>query len=567
MDLLLSDLTPPALAGRRMQLRVMSADKGFYRWGSSLRDEYERPLLALTVLVSLVLLMTCANIGTLLMVRNTGRMRDLTMRVALGAHRLRLINELFLESAVLAAMGGILAVFVAEWAVSAILAMLPSAPASLQFRMDWRTLSFAAGLSFVSTLLFGLLPVWRATQFDLTSVLKAVPAGTGTRNSWQLGSVLLTVQVAISIILLVGAGLFLQTLRNLAITDPGFDSRTLLQVVLDTRGAGYGPTQVGNLYTLLERNLTAIPGVQSVSGIRNSLMKGPTTLGNYAYFDVGPNFFETMRIPLVRGRLFTAEDQARLLTLPNGVRPGVVVISESFANRLFFGSDAVGRLLPEQGNAAPEIIGVVKDVKLEGLRGGSKPQLYYPFLLNSLDRFDALEIRTMGDPSGVAQLVRDEVRRVNPRLFVEVSTMQEEMNQSISRERMIAAVSALFGTLSVVLVCVGLFGIASYAVACRTNELGIRIALGARSWDVIRTSLQRPMQAVVAGLLFGVIGSFVWARLMSGMISDLLFDITVTDSLNIARAGLLIIAVAITACAIPARRAVKVDPLVAIRYD
>jgi hypothetical protein len=319
--------------------------------------------------------------------------------------------------------------------------------------------------------------------------------------------------------------------------------------------------------------LTAIPGVRSASGSRNAIMRGPISgWVDVEQVTVGPQFFETMRIPLLRGRFFTSEDDTagfRSFPIPGGGvvnLPIVAVISESLAKQLFPEGDAVGHPLPDPLRQHPGIVGVVKDARFSGLREDPRPPIYVPQPKNP-DRFNAIEIRTIGDPSTVARAVQEEIRRINPRLLLGANTMREEMDRSIMRERMVATVSAFFGTLALVLACVGLFGLASYTVVQRTNELGIRIALGARRWDVIREALGDTLLLFGVGLIVGVMMAISATRLAAGAISDLLFGLTATDSLNIAVAVLIMIGVATLACLVPAHRAATVDPLKAIRYE
>ena len=404
----------------RSAIELLPAGKGL----SQLRAEYERPLLALTVLVTLVLLITCTNVGNLVVVRNSARRRELTMRVALGARRTRLMTQCLVESLVLAAMGGILALVVARWGVSIILSMLPlpAIPESLAFTADARVLGFAAGVSLLGALLFGLAPAWRATQVDLTAVLRSSQGNTPTKGARRLGRLLVAGQVGLSVLLLVGAGLFVQTLRNLVNRDIGFNPESLLQVSLDTRGSGYQRGQVGPLYRLLVERVAAIPGVRSVAGIRNPVMAGARSrcgvqLPGVALAsdetvecaDVGPSFFETMNIPLVSGRTFTTADfeQARRF----------MVINEAFARRFFPNEDPSGRL---------PIIGVVRNSRLGAVRGEIGPMMYL-MLPREPDRFSALQVRSVGDPEAVAQAVQAEIRRVNPRLLTGVRTMRQEI--------------------------------------------------------------------------------------------------------------------------------------------
>jgi hypothetical protein len=519
----------------RLQVRLSPAGRGL----SSMRGQYARPLLALMVLLSLVLLIMCINIGTLLMVRNSARSSELAVRVCLGASRSRLITQLLVENAILAGTGSALAVLVARGCVSG----------------------------------FALPPARRATRLDVAAALKAGSGSTLGYDARWLARVLLIGQVSLSILLLAGAGLFLRTLRNLDRVDPGFDSGNLLQVLVDTESSGYQQAQVGEVYGLLIRRLTAIPGVRSASGSRNEIMRGPLSgWEDVEQVEVGPQFFETMRIPLLQGRFFTVEDDTtgfRSFPIPGGGvvnLPMVAVISESLAKQLFPGGDAVGHPLPDPLRQHPVIVGVVKDARFSGLREDPRPPIYLPQPRNP-GRFNAIEIRTAGNPLTVARAVQEEVRRVNPRLLLGVSTMREEMDRSIMRERMVAAISAFFSTLALVLACVGLFGLASYTVAQRTNELGIRIALGASRWNVVLEALGDTLLLFGVGLAVGVIMAIAGTRLAAGAMSELLFGLTATDSLNIAIAVLVMIGIATLACLVPAHRAATVDPLTAIRYE
>src|SRR6266542_321787 len=505
------------------RIELLEAGKGL----SQLRTPYERPLLALTVLVTLVLLITCTNVGNLLMVRNSARRRELAVRAALGASRSRLVLQYLVESAVLAAMGGLLALVFARWGVSIMLSMLPLAaiPDGLVFRADGRVLGFAAGLSLLCALLFGLAPAWRATQVDLTAGLRPSQGSTPTGSARRLRHSLVACQVGLSVLLLVGAGLFVQTLRNLVRLDIGFTAESLMQVTLDSQGSGYRQDQIRGLYRLLLERVSAIPGVGAVAGVRSPIMRGELSRTRFSNIgsirpigpdeswdslEVGPSFFETMNIPVVRGRTFSAADFERGRTL--------VIISEAFARHFF----------PNE---------------------------------------DALVVRATGDPDAVARAIQQEIRRVNPRLLVGISTMRQEIDRSIATERMVATTSAFFCLLGLLLVSIGIFGVASSTVAQRTNELGIRMALGAGRWSVIRASLRETMVVFGAGLAVGIIAAITAVRLTTRFISDLLFGLTATDAINIGGAVVVMVGVALAACILPARRATRIDPLAAIRHE
>jgi putative ABC transport system permease protein len=316
---------------------------------------------------------------------------------------------------------------------------------------------------------------------------------------------------------------------------------------------------------LLSR-LAAVPGVESITGIRNPMMVGALTVGTtnimgttmtYHSADVGPDFFETLRIPLVRGRTFTLADAAR-----TGLEPRVV--SETYARQFYPGEEVVGKLIDE---GKSQIIGIVKDVRLSAIRRDVAPMLYRFALTTEPDRVSALIIRTSGDPASVAPAIRQAVMNVNSRLLMSTVTIQDQMEKSIAQERLVAAASGLFSVLGLILAGIGLFGVAAFTVAQRTSELGIRIALGARNWDVIRESLRDTAIVFMVGLAAGTIAAAIAARVAATQIADLLFGISATEWTNVAAAALVMFAVAVGACALPALRAARVDPLVAIRYE
>jgi predicted permease len=551
---------------RRMLVDVSPAGKGLSR----LRAQYERPLLVLTGLVTLVLLITCTNVGNLLVVRSTGRRRDLTVRVALGARRSRLMLQYLVESVLLALVGGILAIFVARWGVSTLVSMLPleAVPEPLTFHTDARILGFAAAVSLVSALLFGLVPAWRATDVDAAGSLRLGAGNTPAISSRRLGRFLVGCQVALSVLLLVGAGLFVQTLRNLGRLDMGFDPDHLLQVTVDTRGSGYGAGQVGPIFKLLLDRVSAVSGVRSVTGIRNPVGGSPSRAQMslpgvqmdeqeaWDLAEVGPSFFETMSIPVIRGRTFSAADFAQ-------GRP-LAVVSESFAKRYYPADNPVGKQIG--GEPYTEIIGIVADARLAAVRAPNNPMMYRMTGSNP-DRFNALEVRAAGDPSTVAREIGEMIRGVNPRLLINVRPMRRQIEDSIAQERMVAAASAFFSILGLLLASIGIFGVASYSVAQKTKELGLRMALGADRWSVIRESLRETMLVFAGGLCAGILAAITAVRLIATVISDLLFGLNPTDAVTLAGAALVMVAVAAAACLLPAHRATRIDPLAAIRCE
>ena len=343
-------------------------------------------------------------------------------------------------------------------------------------------------------------------------------------------------------LLLVGAGLFVQTLRNLTRLDVGFNPDNLLQVSLDSNGSGYRQGQIGPLYRLLLERVSAIPGVRSVAGVRSPVMRGGLSRPRFSNMgsirpvgpdeswdslEVGPSFFETMNIPVVRGRTFTGADVERGRTL--------VIISEAFVKHYFPNED------PVAGTRGEVFIGIVRDAKLASVRRETGPMMYQ-LASSRANRLDALVVRTAGDPEALAHAIQQEIRRVHPRLLVGISTMRQEIDRSIATERMVAATSAFFSLLGLLLASIGIFGVAASTVAQRTNELGIRMALGAGRWSVIRESLRDTMLVFGAGLAAGIIAAVVAVRLTASVISDLLFGLTAADAANIVGAVLVMIA-------------------------
>jgi predicted permease len=548
-----------------MRTTLVPAGRGL----SQLRERYERPLLALSALVAVVLVITCTNVGNLLVLRHAGRRRELAVRVALGAGRARLVLMYVVESLVLALLGGALALVVASWGVSILLSTLPvpAPPDGLAFRADGRVLAFAACISMVGALLFGLVPAWRATRSDLSLVLRSSPGRGATRQSRRLGRSMVACQVALSVLLLVGAGLFAQTLGNLTRVDVGFVPDGLLQVSIDTRGAGYGTGQVGALQRRLLDRVAALPGVRSVTAIRNGVMQsagtrsrvalpgralGPDEAWNGA--EVGPAFFETMAIPVLRGRTFTEADFAQ------GRR--LVAVTEAWARRYFPGQNPVGAVIGDSPQY--EIVGVVADSRIFDLRTDVGPTMYF-MAPPDPDRFNALEVRMAAGADAVAQAVQAEIRAIDPRLLIGVRTMDQEIARSVARERLVATTSTAFSLLGVLLASIGIFGVAAATVAQRTPELGIRMALGAGRWTVVREALRETLQVVAAGLVAGLVLAGIAVRVTATLVGDLLFGVTATDTATAAGAALLMLLVAAAACLLPARRAVSIDPLSAIR--
>jgi predicted permease len=543
----------PDIPVSQTQTKVLPASRGL----SVLREQYRRPVVALTVVTVLVLLITCTNVGNLLAIRNTRRAQELGVRASLGASRARLLQQLLIESALLAGAGAVAAWLIARWGVSTLLATLPlsAIPEQLEFRTDARVLLFMGALSAFGALLFGFAPAWRAARTDVGATLKTLQH---TATPRRRGLWLVTTQIGLSIILLTGAGLFHQTLRNMTRVNLGFDARRLLQVELADRAVRYRAEEVRGVYTRLLEVVAAVPGVESVTTFGNALFPrwwtGVPQPDDYGAGIVGPRFFENMGIQLVRGRLFVPEDENR--------SEAVSIVSESFADKFFPGQDVLGQ---RAGYNNLEVVGVVRDVNLDNVRWRNLPVVYRLGIREQRLVLGALLVRTTADPSTVIPQVAEAVSSVNPRLFVAAGTVDDVINRSIARERMVAMTSSFFGILGLLLAAIGVFGVAAYTVARRTSELGLRIALGASRGAIIQESLRDTMTVVGIGVIVGLAGAYIGARLVSGFVADMLFGLEASDWHNLANAAALMMIAAVAACLAPAFRALRIDPVRAIR--
>jgi len=564
--ILMTDVNPE-FAGDVQATLATPVGKGY----SGIRDQYQGALLALMGLVTLVLLTTCANVSNLMMLRNAARRRELAMRAALGASRARLIAYSLAETVMLAVAGCMAGILIARAGVSILLSMLPLAapPGSLAFNADGRLLAFSAAICALGTLLFGVVPAWRAAAVDLAGALQTTHGLTAPGRFRLFGRSLVTAQVALSVLLLAAAGLFVQTLRNLANTETGFGADRVLEVGLDTRYAGYGERDVAPLIPLVLERVAATPGVRMVTWADSKLMKGrsSTTMAvrlpglpdnwDWEGMEVGADFFETMGIDIVRGRAFTTADftvRARNRSLR--VSPPYIV-NEAFAKRFLPGADPLA--------SSTGIIGIARDAKLFSLKGDVKPVMF--MVANRNEYFPGVLARASGDPRAVELALRNSVNGINPRLLTTITTVSEAGGRGIARERMVAVISGFFSGLALLLAAMGIFGVASNSVATRAKELGVRRALGAGQWTIISASLRETAIVFTVGLALGTVGSMAFVRVSSRLIADLLYGLTATDVASLGVAVGVMLVAALAACAIPAIRATRIDPLVSIRED
>ena len=564
------------------ELELISANKGL----DSLRSQFSHPLFILMVVVGLVLLIACANVANLLLERGTTRRKEIAVRLALGAGRRRLVRQLLTETAVITVAGGALGLLLAYDASNLLVAMMSSGRGhiDLEVRPDPYVLGFTALLSIVATLFVGLVPALRSTRLNLTPALKeSTGAGGPSRRflglRFGLGNTLVVAQVAMSLVLLVTAGLFVRTLMNLESERLGFDRRNLLLFGIDPTQQGYKDGPLVRYYEELQSRLEAIPGVRSATLSSHTLMDGgvsvwglvlegpplaPAQGRNGARIDVyvnevGPEFFRTLGIPSLLGRTVEARDTT--------TSPLVGVVNESFARKYLAGRAPVGLRAAWDGEASRrmEIVGVVKDARYGQMRRDPPPTYYVPYTQYP-DHLGGMhfEVRTVGDPRNWVGSVREAVRSLDSSIPVsDVKTQVDEIDQATFQERIFARLTSLFGLLALLLACLGLYGVTSYSITRRTSEIGIRMALGARRSEILRCVLVEASAVAAIGLTIGLAVALPATRLISRQ----LYGLNPDDAITVSLATLLLALVAILAGYIPARRAAKVDPMVALRYE
>jgi predicted permease len=528
--------------------------------------------------VGVVLLIACANVANLLLARAAARRKEFAIRLAVGAGRTRLMRQLLTESLLLSGLGAVAGIVLASWGLRMLLLMASAGPEALPLDItpNARALGFTTVTSLLSALIFGTAPALRASRIEPNSSLKSGKGAVQGASQSRFGKALVVAQVALSLLLLVGAGLFVRTLINLRSLPSGYDQENVLLIRTDISATGYAGVQVSAILREVEEKVKAVPGVKAASFSLFVFNQGiwPTTIFTRDYKPperespvirnnvVGQDYFTTMGIPLLEGRVFGPQDT-------NQVRP-VAVISETLARRFFPDGSPLGKrfgiglgLERPKNSEQFEIIGVVKDSKYLHLAEPPEPNAYYshaqiPSLVNNL------VVRYSGSPDAVIPQVRRAILEVNRNLPIdEVVSLSDHMGRSLVQQKLVARVASFFGLLALLLACVGLYGVLSYAVARRTNEIGVRMALGAMRGDVIWLVLREALALVGAGVVIGLLVSLAATRTVSTMI----FGLRPNDPLTIAAATLLLIAVAALAGYLPARRAARVDPMAALREE
>ena len=564
------------------------------------RANFSTPLYILMLAVGIILAIACANVAGLTLARAAGRQKELALRLALGAGRWRIARQLLTESLLLSACGGLLAMAIAYWGAHAILRFVESGarrPLGFEATLDTRVLLFTAGISVLSGIVFGLAHAARGSRVNLTPTLKDATGSSAAagrlRGGWlNLGNSLVIAQVALTIVVLAGAGLLVRTLQNLRNIDPGFDTNNLVNFGVDLRLAGYRGAQADLAIREIQKRLSAIPGVTTVSyssmelltnGLWTTSFKNPGSATPAAVdshvLEIGPDFFSTMKMPLRAGRDFASADFAAAsaaavadpATEPAGSSaPLPAIVNETFVRKYFGNADPLGRRIsyaPSPGDTAGQrknpglvVIGIAGDAKYESLRAQVDPTVYLPSSGGDVN----FELRTAISSAAIIPAVRSTVSDFNSELPIfYIRPESESLDQLLFQERLIARLSSLFGILALVLACVGLYGLLSYEVTRRTHEIGIRMALGAARRNVLGMVVGQGMLLTLAGVAVGTVVAVGVTRYLG----SLLFQVHGGDPVTMFAVATLLLLVALAASYIPARRATHVDPMIALRNE
>jgi len=540
----------------------------------TLRRQFSKPLFVLMTLVALILAIACSNVANLLLARAASRRREIALRISLGAGRLRVIRQLLTESVLLASIGGLLGVVVALLSIRSLTVLLASGSQHVTIAADlnWHVLAIAAALSVLTGLLFGLAPALQATRLDLIPALKETRANQLRHHGHvSVSQMLIVGQIAVALLMLVAAGLFVRTLSNLESVELGYNRENVLLFQVDARKAGHRDPEISHFYGDLGQRLAAIPGVRQASLAETSLIDAGTYLAvtlpggrpadGTPLLSVGPGFLTTMQIPLLAGRDFDARDHA-------GTQP-VVIINQRFARTTFSDQNPLGRHLilwnGEQPGRDMEIVGVAGNARYGGLKRESLPVVYIPYDQGYPPPNEMVfALRTSGDPLGYVKSVREIVHRADARVPVtDLRTQTAEINEDMSQETTLASLCTAFALLALTISCVGLYGTMSYTVARRTGEIGIRMALGAPRRAVIWMVLREVALLAFVGLAISVPAALIASK----FVESFLFGTKPNDPLSLVIAVTILLGAALLAGYVPARRASRIDPMVALRHE
>ncbi len=555
-------------------LRVKPGNQGM----TETRRIYKKTIYLVFGVVGLVLLIACANVANMLLARATVRSPEISLRLAIGAGRLRLVRQLLTESVLLSLVGGALGVMLAFWGTRLLMTMADLGgrflPSDVDYAMSWRVLAFTLGVSLATGILFGIAPAWRASRVDLTGSLKEGGRRSSAVGHSRLSKALVIAQVASSLVLLVAAGLFVRTVQNLANVDVGFDKQNLLVFRVQPGLAGYKDARLEEFVRQTTARLEAIPGVQAVTfghippianyvNDTNVILPGETATSADEHDTnrqiIRENYFDALGIHVLAGRAFTSRDDADA--------PKVVVVTEAFVKKFLPNVDPVGQKIgfDEDTTGKIEIVGVVSDTKYSDVRTEIQPIAYTPWR-QELENFghQVYMVRSTDDPGKLEALIHDVVRDVDPTVPVtDVATQEAQVERTFGEERTLADLLSFFGGLALLLAGIGLYGIMAYSVAQRTNEIGIRMALGAREVSVLKLVISQGMRVALVGLIVGS----VLALGLKQIVASQLYGVGPADPMVFGVVGLVLVAAAALACWIPARRATKVDPVVALRSE
>jgi putative ABC transport system permease protein len=537
-------------------------------------------LLVLLAAVGFVLLIACANVASLLLTRSLARQKEVAIRSALGASRWRVMRQLLTESMLLSLIGGAAGLLIAYWGVPALVSALPqnqliAMPFLKTLSLDAGILTFSFALSLLTGLIFGLAPALQSSRLDLNEVLKEGGRNMSAGAGHRLRSAMVVTEIALAVVLLVGAGLMMKSLLRLLETDVGFKTDNLLTMTMVLPPAKFTEAnQLVNFSDQIQERVRSLPGVTNAGTVDILPLNGGNTTRFYIDGDpvpppgkeieanmrfVSDTYFQTLGVPLIAGRMFDQRDT------PD--KPPVVLIGKTIADRLFAGRDPVGRRIRYNAIQADpiEIVGVVGDVKITGLDQAIKPVLYYPYRQNAGPTANIV-VRTNGDPAALSASVRNEIRNLEPdAAILNVNTMEQMIAQTPASfmRRFPALLISIFAAVALLLASIGIYGVVSYSVSQQTHYIGVRMALGASPSDILRMVLKQGLVLAVAGVVIGIVAALGLMRLLS----TLLFEVSTSDVTTFATVAVTLFVIALVACYLPARRATKVDPLVALRYE